>query len=77
MTLHSIGAIYRRNSTHPIPKFRFVFEEFARIGIYTNPAFVMTAREILAEAHKRFGKRAADLEFWISDPCPFPPPPTT
>jgi hypothetical protein len=43
----------------------FVSEEFLRIGVYTNPEFVMTAREILAEAHKRFGKRAADLEFWI------------
>jgi hypothetical protein len=42
----------------------FVAEQFAMIGPMVNVAFVMTAQEILDEAHKRFGRRAEDLEFW-------------
>lgn len=43
---------------------QFVSEEFMRIGPMVNPDFVLTAEEIIEEAHKRFGRRANDLEFW-------------
>jgi hypothetical protein len=42
----------------------FVAEHFLHIGPMTNPDLVLTAEQIIAEAHRRFGRRAADLEFW-------------
>jgi hypothetical protein len=42
----------------------FVAEQFEHIWPMVNPAFVLTAEQIITEAHKRFGRRADDLEFW-------------
>jgi hypothetical protein len=42
----------------------FVAEQFMHIGPMTNPDLVLTAEQIIVEAHKRFGRRANDLEFW-------------
>jgi hypothetical protein len=42
----------------------FVTEQFLHIGPMTNPDLVLTAEQIVIEAHKRFGRRANDLEFW-------------
>ena len=42
----------------------FVAEQFAHIGPMVNADLVLTAEQIIHEAHKRFGRRANDLEFW-------------
>jgi hypothetical protein len=42
----------------------FVAEQFAHIGPMTNPDLVLTAEQIVIEAHRLFGRRANDLEFW-------------
>jgi hypothetical protein len=42
----------------------FVAEQFLHIGPMVNVDLVLTAQEIISEAHKRFGRRANDLEFW-------------
>jgi hypothetical protein len=43
---------------------KFVSEQFGHIGPMVNVDLVMTAEQIVIEAHRRFGRRAADLEFW-------------
>jgi hypothetical protein len=64
MSLRDFRAMFRPMFNASDPDVRsWVSQEFLRIGPYVD--FVLTAREILDEAHKRFGKRAADLEFWI------------
>jgi hypothetical protein len=42
----------------------FVAEQFMHIGPMVNADLVMTAEEVVAEAHRRFGQRARDLEIW-------------
>jgi hypothetical protein len=42
----------------------FVAEQFMHIGPMVNLDLVLTAQEIIDAAHKRFGRRANDLEFW-------------
>ena len=42
----------------------FVAEQFLHIGAMTNPDLVLTAEQIVIEAHRLFGRRANDLEFW-------------
>jgi hypothetical protein len=45
--------------------YRFVFEEYARITPYSVPEFTMTGEQLFKAAREKFGKRAADLEFWV------------